>query len=146
MFKIYLLAVNYKRIAIVGGITIVLLYVLFLSYVLILQRDLFYFYGWLDIPMHWLGGFVIALGVAMVEYFRQGDTHQPKFYYYQIWWALFLGVAWEYYEFFTKSHEPSNSLVIDTIADLVNDGVGAFLAVLLILFINHKTERHIKSK
>jgi VanZ family protein len=129
------------RKAIVGSLLILLTYGLWLGYFYILQNDLFYFHDWLDTPLHLIGGFISALLISLILYFRTNNTDSFIFYYYIIWWSLFIGVGWEYLEFYLKLHEPNPSLQPDTITDLLADFIGAVIGAIMVGVINFRTKK-----
>lgn len=142
--------------AILGGIASGLFVLLWLGYVYVLQNDLFYFYHWLDIPLHIMGGLVISLLIGLV-YLMRGDIHQQdtftfRKYFWLVWATMMIGVAWEYYEYIFKLHEVKTGVVLDTLGDLTNDLIGALLGVGIILLLikldkrkHRKISRTIKS-
>lgn len=92
---------------------------------------LYWQYLWLDIPIHFLGGVVVALGVLSVfafheEYtFVRGLVHTLAF-------VCIVGLLWEAFEF--TAGIPiieKNAVVADTILDLIMDVVGGFVGYLL---------------
>jgi VanZ family protein len=95
----------------------------------------------LDTPLHLIGGFISALLISLILYFRTNNTDSFIFYYYIIWWSLFIGVGWEYLEFYLKLHEPNPSLQLDTITDLLADFIGAVIGAIMVGVINFRTKK-----
>lgn len=96
---------------------------------------------WFDIPMHMVGGFVIAL--LFVGLFR--DRYASRGWAFPLW-ALFsfglgvvalTGVLWEFFEYAVSFLSGSWALEInDTIHDLLNDLLGG--AAGLLAFIRRR--------
>lgn len=89
--------------------------------------DLYREYFWLDIFMHILGGFLFStlfFHISKKEYFNFKNI----FYF-----IMFIGIIWEIYEIIfnvmIKNQESSGAL--DTIKDLINDTIGAYIAFIL---------------
>ncbi len=88
--------------------------------------DLYREYFWLDIFMHILGGFLFStlfFHISKKEYFNFKNI----FYF-----IMFIGIIWEIYEiiFNVMIKNQESSGVLDTIKDLINDTIGAWLAFL----------------
>lgn len=88
-------------------------------------------WSWFDIFMHIVGGLVAAWSVARFLQTQTSITIKPIWVY----WLLLLGataligIAWEVYELYLQKitgiiTQPS---IADTVADLVNDTIGAAL-------------------
>lgn len=119
--------------------------------------DLYDRMSWLDIPMHFFGGYVIALlGLALFGWILDRLDIKPKRLVsgkyegfavarflleavFIIGFVMIVGVAWEWYEFVFDQLRLAFSLHIaqaqmglaDTMDDLVNDTLGAITAWLL---------------
>ncbi len=93
--------------------------VLAVAHVYASSVDLYWTYRWLDIPMHILGGF--ALGSLIIAFLMR---HKPGMF-----WLLMLGVAigWEVFEVLIGMPRPTD-YPLDTLKDLIDDGVGALIA------------------
>lgn len=98
---------------------------------------------WLDIPMHFLGGFAMGLfGIALWTAAVEEVTFKKRLLRHLRWWLapLFIlgfvalvGIGWEWYEYFMDLwfegiRQPS---IGDTMADFLLDLIGGFVAVLL---------------
>lgn len=97
----------------VGSVLLLLLEVLAVRY------DLFWHWRWIDIPLHLLGGIVIGMFAAVL------------FSAARLWYLpalVFVLIAWEVFELFANIPQPDSNYPLDTIADLVNGGLGAALA------------------
>ena len=90
---------------------------------------LYYELPWLDIPMHVMGGFGVAsLTIAILNYKRKRLLFQSILFAYFI-----VAIGWEAYEL---AHDmalgvPWNGWS-DTLYDIFNGGVGAFVAYYLL--------------
>lgn len=89
--------------------------------------DLYREYFWLDIFMHILGGFLFStlfFHISKKEYFNFKNI----FYF-----IMFIGIIWEIYEiiFNVMIKNQESSGVLDTIKDLINDTIGAYIAFIL---------------
>lgn len=99
----------------------------------------YYRWWWFDIPMHMLGGFVAAWSVArFFKDYKKLVALKPWAFevFVLVSGTALIGILWEVYEFFMSLifnivMQPS---VADTVADLVNDCVGALLFCLFIHF------------
>lgn len=109
-------------------------------------------FPWFDVPMHFFGGYVIAiLGIALFSWLlqfveiRTKQAGTSKMYVmllegiFVIGFVMIIGVAWEWYEFlfdqfavrFLNVAELAQVSLADTMHDLFNDTVGAIAAWLL---------------
>lgn len=83
---------------------------------------LFYEFWWLDIPMHILGGFGVAIFTsAIFSYFK------IKISYKRIFWILIItAITWEFWEYFTGQTEYYDWIGrLDTVKDIINGIIGA---------------------
>jgi hypothetical protein len=109
-------------------IVISLLYLLvlfFISRFIFEPTYLYYELKWLDIPMHVLGGFGVAsLAHAILSYLKK-----PVSFWSIVVSYTAIAVAWELYEY-SRDVMTGNTWNgwLDTIADYVNGGIGAFIA------------------
>ena len=100
---------------------------------------LYFLIRWLDIPMHILGGFCIAIS-ALTLYFlpirRVTSEHSGMFIFtLSISTALFLGLVWEIYEYLADTVVVSyGDQVGDTLKDLFDDFLGSLIAGTLFLW------------
>ncbi len=102
--------------------------VLAASHITALSFALYFTYSWLDIVMHLLGGFVVALGIGILPYIR---IHLPP-----VWnslsgyliLVLLVGVLWESFELWAgiwRFIDPD--FFLDTVLDLCMDICGGVL-------------------
>ena len=96
---------------------------------------LFYFFWkfpWIDIPMHFLGGFIVALAAfAFLGYFKSiwFPVSHRFIFLFLITVALSVGVGWEFFELATKtSFLNAPGFIFDTVKDIVNDTLGSLAA------------------
>lgn len=100
---------------------------------LALSLSLYWSVWWFDIPMHFLGGSLIALITLFVIYdpkfFNFSDKKPVVIFSVALGTTLIIGLSWELWELymgFTNIYEDR----IDTMADLINDTLGAITVYL----------------
>lgn len=125
--------------SILGSIAVVLLVLLWVFYVYVLQNDLFYYYYWLDIPMHIIGGLILSLFISLIVV-RKDTSHKElqftiKNFFWIIYWSVLIGILWEYFEHFFKLRELTNNTLVDTLTDIGNDLLGAILGIVIIILV-----------
>jgi hypothetical protein len=102
---------------------------------------LFYFW-WLDIPMHILGGFWIALA-SLTAYFSlspalEKDHSSVVVGSIALAATLTIGIFWEVYEFGVQHAVGDFGIGLsDTLKDLVDDLIGAVLAAWLFVHFGY---------
>lgn len=117
-----------------------------------LSFDLYHAWRWFDIPMHFFGGYVMAiLGLALYGWVRERVDVRSKSaphariaalaleMGFVVGFAVMIGVAWEWFEFcvdqfattFVEKYGAAQMGLGDTMDDLVNDTIGAFTAWIL---------------
>jgi hypothetical protein len=131
--------------AITGTLLIVFGYIFWWSFIYMLQNHYFYYYEWLDIPMHIAGGFLIGLIFSFIlsvledrkiYILRTRDKIMDLFLF-----VLVIGIGWEVLELTSNfTFEASRSLG-DTLGDLLMDLVGGAICVVVLLFIEHLSKR-----
>jgi hypothetical protein len=90
-----------------------------------LMFSLYWVYLWLDIPMHILGGAVVALWYQSRFLIRKFEHRLSFGFLPTIAFALAVGGAWEVYEYMV---DPIlTEFGIDTVIDLIMDTVGAII-------------------
>jgi len=94
---------------------------------LAIELFLYWQYLWLDIPMHFLGGVVVALGFLVVFPLHKRQTVSPG-----VWWSMlfvfFVGVLWELIEYSAGiALVGSSERIPDTVLDLVMDLAGGII-------------------
>lgn len=99
---------------------------------------LYFEYKWLDIPMHLLGGFVVALlGVSLYSLYPK-KIDKAYFWVLILLFVLTIGSFWEIFELSMSVmyHVQTMNLtnIIDTTSDLINDIIGGMAA----LYLTHK--------
>jgi len=111
-----------------------------LIHIVLMATGAYYLLGSLDIPMHFLGGFVMAmLGMAIHHQVssRAHTNKVPWWYHYLfvIGFAMLIGVAWEFHEYVLDNtlniwlDWPESQLSLsDTMGDFVLDWIGATIA------------------
>ena len=93
---------------------------------------------WLDIPMHFLGGFWVG-SVALWSFLDNTTSKIGRTITISISAALLAGILWEVFEFNigALTLAPGQSSIIDTISDLSFDIIGGAVAGIYFLFKNH---------
>jgi hypothetical protein len=109
------------------GITVAVLHKIALSF------SLYWTIWWFDIPMHFLGGALMALITLFIIYdskFFNFSVKKPiVIFSAAIGMTLIIGLSWELWELymgFTDVYKDQ----IDTMADLINDTLGAITVYL----------------
>ena len=97
------------------------------------QFNLYHYLWWLDIPMHMLGGFWVALFGLITYYHSSLVNRKDRSPLFVVALALALtmciGLLWELFEFgVDHSIALSDNDLADTLGDFVNDMTGAILA------------------
>ena len=97
---------------------------------------LYFYIWWLDIPMHILGGFWIALFVLSYSYGEKGldmkDNSVKATIIVGLMTTFIIGVGWEIFERLVDQINNLNNFdFVDTISDICNDVIGASLATTL---------------
>ena len=88
-----------------------------------LAHFLYWEYRWIDIPMHMLGGVVIAtFSIGLL------GTYRP-YLLLAVIASVFIG--WEIFEYIAKISTGQPDYVFDTAHDIVNDFIGATVAFLV---------------
>ncbi len=85
---------------------------------------LYWKYLWFDIPMHFLGGVVCALGIAILPFFRiQYIEKHSSFLLYMVL-VLSIGICWELFEYSVGLYHLETNLISDIILDMCMDILG----------------------
>lgn len=114
------------------------------------KNFLYWTIRWLDVPMHFLGGFWLGLGALWLYYFSGffkniHEEHRTALYVWllAVTSALALGFIWEVYEFgldmlYDKTDQYD---ILDTMSDLIFDIIGGTVATFMfVMGNNHKKE------
>lgn len=109
-------------------------------------------YPWFDVPMHFFGGYAVALlGIALYAWISERVALRATSKHYSraaivlleglvvIGLVMIVGVAWEIWEFLMDQYAEgvvgrfgaSQHGMADTMGDFVNDGIGAVTAWVL---------------
>jgi hypothetical protein len=96
-----------------------------------LSLSLYWSINWFDIPMHFFGGALIALITLFFIYdekfFNFPDKKPVTIFWAALSMTIIVGLGWELWEIFMGFTDVKLDL-IDTIADLINDTLGAITA------------------
>ena len=108
-------------------------------------NDYYFYFRWLDIPMHMLGGFWIGLVAVTTLQWKQGRAmtiEERLAYTFLI--AFGIGVFWEFFEYCSDTLFHLESYVYDaedTFSDLLNDFIGGTVAGLIGKVHIHRNEQ-----
>lgn len=94
----------------------------------------------LDSVLHTLGGFLTAwTGLLLYRVLKEYHPHAmitPRLFFSAmlVWFTTFVGVAWEWYEFFSDRylHTSSQLSIADTLKDIFLDIIGAGVFILIL--------------
>jgi len=94
---------------------------------------------WLDMPMHFLGGFWVG-SVALLFYSSTASKQFLQMLLFSVFSAILIGVLWELFEFNvdTITIALGQNGVLDTASDLIFDILGGGSAALCLYFKNNK--------
>ena len=111
-----------------------------------LHWHLYFFYPWLDIPMHLLGGFWVALFV-LAQYYRASfparKDPSPLFVVvFAVAVTMTIGLFWELFEFSAQTliERAEFHNLGDTLLDLVNDLFGSLCAATLFIRMGYNRQ------
>ncbi len=104
-------------------IALLLASVLLAAHLQALQEFAYWYYPWLDIPMHVLGG--AAIGTFLLAFF----SHSRTWLYFGCMFLVVLG--WEVFEYFARVSTGQPDYWIDTVLDIANGLAGAALALIV---------------
>lgn len=128
------------------------IFAVFLANIIALYFDIYRDFTWLDVPMHFFGGYTVAmLGVVLYGWIRERVEVRPKKHaqgafavillegMFVLGFVMIISVAWEIWEFFMDQFATAfvdrfgvtQPGIADTMNDLFNDGVGAVTAWLI---------------
>jgi uncharacterized BrkB/YihY/UPF0761 family membrane protein len=104
--------------------------ILFIFFVNLIAKK-FYWYStlwWFDMPMHFLGGFWLAL--AFIWVFSLKDKTFNSIFKIVLG-VVFIGICWELFEFFFVNYVADNAFnTLDTISDMMFDLAGGLAGIL----------------
>lgn len=96
-----------------------------------LELYLYWRYLWLDIPMHFLGGVVVALGYLTLRDFFSTWPQKLFTLYKTLAVVVLVAVTWEFFEVAIGVFFQEDRYVIDTVSDLVIGLMGGTLGYYL---------------
>ena len=105
-----------------------------LVHLMAMEFSLYWKHVWLDMPMHFLGGFCVALGYAIIPFFKIQLPESLTTVWVYLGAVLLVGIAWEVFELFTgiSLANDAENLLLDTSVDVVLDLCGGYVAYALI--------------
>jgi hypothetical protein len=86
---------------------------------------LYWKYPWFDIPMHFFGGVVCALGIAILPSLRIHFFERRTTLYAYVLGVVSIGVCWELFEYSAGIYTLETDVVGDLLLDLTMDVIGA---------------------
>lgn len=98
--------------------------VLAVSHGMAIELFLYWQHKWLDIPMHVLGGIVVALALFSAVLLRLPVPKKFLRLPYVLAFVFIVGVIWELFELATNLEQ---GISVDTIVDLCMDMLGGFI-------------------
>lgn len=88
-----------------------------------LKYTLYFEFPWLDIPMHLLGGAIIALIFLLLHVYIPQLSRYSGFFP-ALMFVLLVGLLWELFEIYIGIPLIEGNFELDMIADLINDLIG----------------------
>lgn len=101
-----------------------------ISHIVALKFFLYWQYLWLDIPMHALGGVVVALGVFSLYDFKENFPKRLLLPIPVLTFVLLSALAWEVYEL-QIGIQIEEDYAIDTIIDIIMGMLGGVFGYIL---------------
>lgn len=128
---------NLPHRAFAGTFSILFAFGLVFLYLYTLRYHLQFFYPWIEIPLHILGGMVVGAVSHYITITAEGDDRNicqsPRPYILSIFLSAFVvGIMWELYEVMMGYAESLNT--INTLSDLFFDLLGASSIALWVTF------------
>lgn len=102
-----------------------------LSHFLLLELYLYWRYDWIDIPMHFLGGAVVALGYAAFWDFFPAKRSQLFHFLPGMAFVLSVAVLWEIFEIAIGVIFDERNYIFDTWLDLFMGLLGGATAFMI---------------
>ncbi len=101
---------------------------------------LYWKYSWFDMPMHFLGGVCVALGFAILPFFRITLPPQYRTLLPYLLFVFLIGIGWEVFEYVNGISLASadERFLTDTLEDLFFDLLGGFVG----FFVSKHTSEH----
>ena len=106
---------------------VVLMFFIFLANNIALQFYWYYSITYFDMLMHFLGGVWAGLFFIYVFYVRKEVLNSL---FYIILFVLFIGILWEFFEFFMGTIARDSFDTGDTLSDIFFDLLGGLCAIL----------------
>ena len=93
---------------------------------------LYWKYLWFDIPMHFLGGVCVALGLSALPFFRIHVLERWRTPTVYALTALLIGILWEIFEVTSGIMVIDETFIPDTVLDLTMDVLGGLVGYVLV--------------
>ena len=85
---------------------------------------LYWKYSWIDMPIHFLGGVSVALGISILPFLRITLSPRLGTFFAYVTMTFTAGVAWEVFEFTNGITKIEPGFYSDTFSDLCMDILG----------------------
>jgi len=99
----------------------------------------YYYYEWIDIPVHITGGFILALLFYYLTFANRWTRHlvglvrsKDVIFTVMTFWVLVVAIGWEIVEFVAGRTRLSPKFPVDTFTDISVTVLGAYVAYLLV--------------
>lgn len=107
------------------------------------QLSWYWHFWWLDIVVHFLGGFFIGGFIIWLLFrglnWREYVTQKTKIFFTALFAALIVGGLWEVFEIFIGATSPSYSYFMsDTFSDFGADIAGALSAFIIFFWLKER--------
>ncbi len=101
--------------------------ILAVVHIISLKLSLYWFFLWLDLPVHMLGGAVIALGVFTLYALRVPLPKRWLCMSCVVSFVFIIALLWEVYEIRIGIIVFEEDYIIDTLTDLLMGTIGGFI-------------------
>ncbi|MCF7834047.1 MAG: hypothetical protein K9L98_01165 [Candidatus Pacebacteria bacterium] len=119
----------------ISALLVSLAFFIFLANLGAIKFHWYYSIHWLDMLMHFLGGFWVAI-LAVFLFIPNKVSWQSVLKI--VGFVLFIGIMWEFFEISLNSVTVKDDFdMIDTLSDVFFDTFGAFVAVLYLYFFTY---------
>ncbi|MFT5849727.1 MAG: hypothetical protein ACI9H6_000542 [Patiriisocius sp.] len=100
--------------------------ILAVIHIIALQLSLYWAFSWFDIPMHFFGGAVVALGIFTLNDLRIVVPDRWLYTIPVVLLVILVAMVWEVYELLIGIPIEAN-YVVDTVVDLVLGALGGLV-------------------
>lgn len=114
--------------------TFFLIIIIAILHILAIKYYWYFYFPWIDLIMHFLGGFWVALALLWIVHFsgaaRFDGAGFRYFFYPAIIITLIVAVGWEVFEYIFRLTQMGNNYGRDTVGDILMGLLGAAAASL----------------